>query len=241
MDGLAPNKNSRSSAQPGTQPHKGVQATVTPAPDAEPPPGSGQNTGVAGTTHAVADNQGQTPGSPGTTGPPAGASARSGTRTPGSDARARRRRRPAAWSTRPRARTTRRRSRPDVHSGRRRGGELDLRRHGDHRGDRRTRHATPATTGRPTTAPRLTPSRPPSRPPTPRRPSRSPGPAGTSRSRRPRSRSGRPAESKPRPFRMRIGDLRSPAPARDGRPEGRHSRSSPRCATAVLAAARRPS
>src|SRR5262245_1784539 len=47
-------KNSRSSAQPGTQPHKGVQATVTPAPDAEPPPGSGQNTGITGTTHAVA-------------------------------------------------------------------------------------------------------------------------------------------------------------------------------------------
>ena len=47
-------KNSRSSAQPGTQPHNGVQATVTPAPDAEPPPGSGQNTGISGTTHAVA-------------------------------------------------------------------------------------------------------------------------------------------------------------------------------------------
>lgn len=50
--------NSRSSAQPGTQPHNGVQATVTPAPDADPPPGGGQNAGVAGTTHAVADNQG---------------------------------------------------------------------------------------------------------------------------------------------------------------------------------------
>jgi hypothetical protein len=47
-------KNSRSSAQPGTHPHDGVQATVNPAPDAEPPPGSGQNTGVSGTTHAVA-------------------------------------------------------------------------------------------------------------------------------------------------------------------------------------------
>ena len=47
-------KNSRSSAQPGTQPHNGVQATVAPAPDAEPPPGSGQNTGISGTTHAVA-------------------------------------------------------------------------------------------------------------------------------------------------------------------------------------------
>ena len=47
-------KNSRSSAQPGTHPHDGVQATVTPAPDAEPPPGSRQNTGIGGTTHAVA-------------------------------------------------------------------------------------------------------------------------------------------------------------------------------------------
>jgi Nuclease-related domain len=51
-------KNSRSSAQPGTQPHNGVQATVTPAPDAEPPPGSGQNTGISGTTHAVAYSAG---------------------------------------------------------------------------------------------------------------------------------------------------------------------------------------
>lgn len=51
-------KNSRSSAQPGTQPHNGVQATVTPAPDAEPPPGSGQNTGISGTTHAVAYSSG---------------------------------------------------------------------------------------------------------------------------------------------------------------------------------------
>jgi len=50
--------NSKSSAQPGTKPHDGVQATVTPAPDADSPPGSGQNAGVAGTTHAVADNQG---------------------------------------------------------------------------------------------------------------------------------------------------------------------------------------
>jgi hypothetical protein len=47
-------KNSRSSAQPGTHPRGGVQATVTPAPDAEPPPGSGQNTGVSGATHTVA-------------------------------------------------------------------------------------------------------------------------------------------------------------------------------------------
>ena len=47
-------KNSRSSAQTGTHPHNGVQATVTPAPDAEPPPRGGQNTGVSGTTHTVA-------------------------------------------------------------------------------------------------------------------------------------------------------------------------------------------
>ncbi|MGH3296518.1 MAG: NERD domain-containing protein [Trebonia sp.] len=51
-------KNSRSSAQPGTHPHNGVQATVTPAPDAEPLPGTGQNTGVSGTTHAVAYDYG---------------------------------------------------------------------------------------------------------------------------------------------------------------------------------------
>jgi hypothetical protein len=51
-------KNSRSSAQPGTHPHDGVQATVTPAPDAEPPPGTGQNTGVSGTRHAVAHDPG---------------------------------------------------------------------------------------------------------------------------------------------------------------------------------------
>lgn len=63
-------KNSRSSAQPGTQPHNGVQATVTPAPDAEPPPGSGQNTGISGTTHAVVYNSGGT--GPGRDDPPVG-------------------------------------------------------------------------------------------------------------------------------------------------------------------------
>src|ERR1700685_2899574 len=52
-------KNSRSSAQPGTQPHTGVQATVTPAADADPPPRSSQNTGVVGTTYAVAENPSQ--------------------------------------------------------------------------------------------------------------------------------------------------------------------------------------
>ena len=57
-------KNSRSSAQPGTQPHTGVQATVTPAADADPPPRSSQNTGVVGTTYAVAENPGQDARSP---------------------------------------------------------------------------------------------------------------------------------------------------------------------------------
>jgi hypothetical protein len=47
-------KNSRSSAQPGTHPHDGVQATVAPVPDAELVPGSEQNAGVSGTTRAVA-------------------------------------------------------------------------------------------------------------------------------------------------------------------------------------------
>lgn len=40
-------------------PHNGVQASVTPAPDAEPPPGSGQNTGISGTTYAVAQGPGE--------------------------------------------------------------------------------------------------------------------------------------------------------------------------------------
>ena len=56
-------KNSRSSAQAGTQPHDGVQATVTPVPDAEPPPGTGQNAGVSGARYAVAyDTGGASPG-----------------------------------------------------------------------------------------------------------------------------------------------------------------------------------
>ena len=63
-------KNSRSSAEPGIQPHEGVQATVTPAPDAEPPPDSGQNTGVSGTRHAVVQNPAASRPGPG--GPRAG-------------------------------------------------------------------------------------------------------------------------------------------------------------------------
>ena len=55
-------KNSRSSAQPGTYAPDGVQATVTPAPGAEPLPGSGQNTGVSGTRHAVASGGAHGPG-----------------------------------------------------------------------------------------------------------------------------------------------------------------------------------
>ena len=57
-------KNSRSSAQPETQPHDGVQATVTPAADADPPPRSSQNTGVVGATYAVAENPTQDARSP---------------------------------------------------------------------------------------------------------------------------------------------------------------------------------
>jgi hypothetical protein len=57
-------KNSRSSAQPGTQPHTGVQATVTPVADADPPPYSSQNTGVAGTRYAVAETPAQDARSP---------------------------------------------------------------------------------------------------------------------------------------------------------------------------------
>jgi Nuclease-related domain len=57
-------KNSRSSAQPGTQPHAGVQATITPAADADPPPRSSQNTGVAGTRYTVAETPSQDARSP---------------------------------------------------------------------------------------------------------------------------------------------------------------------------------
>jgi hypothetical protein len=57
-------KNSRSSAQPGTQPHIGVQATVSPVADADPPPRSSHNTGVAGTRYAVAETPGSDARSP---------------------------------------------------------------------------------------------------------------------------------------------------------------------------------
>src|ERR1700728_3248729 len=57
-------KNSRSSAQPGTQPHTGVQATVTPVADADPPPRSIHNSGVAGTRYAVAETPGSDTRSP---------------------------------------------------------------------------------------------------------------------------------------------------------------------------------
>ena len=78
-------KNSRSSAQPGTHPHDGVQATVTPAPDAEPPPGSGQNTGVGGTSTQSPTNQGGDARFPRHDRTAADGCARSGTRTPVSD------------------------------------------------------------------------------------------------------------------------------------------------------------
>ena len=50
-------KNPRSSALPGTHEHDGVQVTVRPAPDADPARNSGQNTGISGTQHSVADPQ----------------------------------------------------------------------------------------------------------------------------------------------------------------------------------------
>ena len=52
-------KNSRSSAQPGTHAQDGGQPNATPAPDAEPLPGSNDGAGVNGSTPAV------TPGPPG--------------------------------------------------------------------------------------------------------------------------------------------------------------------------------
>jgi len=53
-------------------PHNDVQATVTPVPDAEPPPGSGQNIGIGGTTHAVADEGRPSAAGPADNGPRAG-------------------------------------------------------------------------------------------------------------------------------------------------------------------------
>jgi hypothetical protein len=50
-------KNSRSSALPGTHPRDGVQASVAPAPDADPSPGSEQNTGISGARYSVVDPQ----------------------------------------------------------------------------------------------------------------------------------------------------------------------------------------
>src|SRR5690242_19642033 len=48
-------KKSRSSALRGTYSRDGVQASVEPAPDADPAWTSGQNTGISGTRHSVAD------------------------------------------------------------------------------------------------------------------------------------------------------------------------------------------
>ena len=52
------NKKSRSSALPGTSEHDGVQATVTPAPDADPAEGAKQNAGVNGARHSVSGRPG---------------------------------------------------------------------------------------------------------------------------------------------------------------------------------------
>jgi hypothetical protein len=48
-------KSPRSSTLPGTHSRDGVHASVKPAPDADPAWTSGQNTGVSGTRHSVAD------------------------------------------------------------------------------------------------------------------------------------------------------------------------------------------
>ena len=50
-------KDPRSSVLPGTHPRDRGQATVQPAPDADPAWASGQNTGVSGARHSVADPQ----------------------------------------------------------------------------------------------------------------------------------------------------------------------------------------
>src|SRR5215471_8452120 len=50
-------KRSRSSTLPGTHSRDGVQATVEPAPDADPARTTGRNTGVSGTRHSVANPQ----------------------------------------------------------------------------------------------------------------------------------------------------------------------------------------
>jgi hypothetical protein len=161
--------NSKSSAQPGTKPHDAVQATVTPAPDADSPPGSGRNAGVAGTTHAVADNQG------------------ADTRFPRHDRTASRRLGPIRYA----------------HSG------VD---------DTPADPAEPADPADPADPPdegisifgniattEVTEEEEPriswNQPIT-----SAPQPVGST------------GESTPRAFRMRVGDLRSPAPARDGQP-----------------------
>jgi hypothetical protein len=50
-------KKSRSSAPPGTSFRDGTNVTVVPAPDADPGPGRGHNTGVSGARHSVASEQ----------------------------------------------------------------------------------------------------------------------------------------------------------------------------------------
>ena len=50
-------KDPRSSALRGTHPRDRAQATVKPAPDADPAGTNGQNTGISGARHSVADPQ----------------------------------------------------------------------------------------------------------------------------------------------------------------------------------------
>ena len=185
-------KNSRSSAQPGTQPHTGVQATVTPAADADPPPRSSQNTGVVGTTYAVAENPGQD------------------ARSPRHDRSASRRLGPIRYAhsgvderrqPSPGAGRNGRGGRARSERGPRRRRHLDLRRHGHHRGARRLG----ADPGLPDAAP-LPRRRPPAaggEPAAPGRPirSRSAG-RGTGRRRRPSGQSIRPR----RASRVRSGE-----------------------------------
>ncbi len=203
--------NSRSSAQPGTQPHNGVQATVTPAPDADPPPGSGQNAGIAGTTHAVADNQGTE------------------ARFPRHDRTASRRLGPIRYA----------------HSGvddtPATGGPVDETPNPNHPAPQPAHLAEPPDEGisifgniattevteeeEPTldfrSFGRSPAAEPPAEPPADPAPAAPEQPSGTGWNQQitPAPQPvGSAAENKPRPFRMKIGDLRSPAPDPDGQP-----------------------
>jgi hypothetical protein len=200
--------NSKSSAQPGTKPHDGVQATVKPAPDAEPPPGSGRNAGVAGTTHAVADNQG------------------TDARFPRHDRTASRRlgpiryahsgvddapgRGPAAEETAapsapsPQAPAPESAERPDE----------GISIFGDIATTEVTEEEEPTLDFR--SFGRSPAAEPPAAEPAPAAPEQPTGIGWNQQTASAPQPVGSTAEDKPRPFRMRIGDLHSPAPARDG-------------------------